>query len=249
MSTLRSPLGKALIGSILLHIILIPLTCSPGASAATQAAPDQLVFVDVAPAPTPAVESEPPPAPAPTPDVESPRPLAAVPKSAPPPAPAAPPAGAVAALTAPDDGKPGGDAIASGDARELRGGAVSAQGTATVAPTAIPPPPAPPAAPSPERLTLARNYLARVRSSLQRMHRYPDAAQRLGLTGAATLAFTIDGNGRFVEVSVVQSTGHAILDQAAEAAVRGLSGRLPRPEDLGDTPLRTTVRLRFDLED
>lgn len=243
MSTYRSPMGKALIGSALLHAILIPLTCAPPTSAAPAREANQLVFIDVAPAKeAPALPpSEPPP-----PPTEAPKSAALAPKSAPPPAPPAPPAGAVPVLTAPREGLSAAGEIASGNAMELRGGAVSAVGTATAAPTVMPPPAAEPKAPpSPEKLSLARDYLARFRVELQRRQRFPEAAQRLGLYGVTTLSLTIDGHGRLVDVAVVQSSGHEILDQSALATARSLSG-LPRPADLGDAPLRTTARLRFE---
>lgn len=241
-------MGLAIIGSVLLHILgfwqsRAMAELHPPAQAHT-------MWIELSAAEEPPPPAPPPPAPPPAPD---PAPASAPPAPAakakePPPQPQEP-AAAVPVLTAPDDGQKGGAPIASGQGKELLSGAVSAASTSTVAASA-PPPPAPAAAPpQPERLALARSYLAKVRASLRRMQRYPEAAQRLGLTGAATLALTIDRAGRFIEVAVVQSSGHTILDQAAQTAVRGLSGRIPRPDDLGDTPLRTTVRLIFDLED
>ena len=48
---------------------------------------------------------------------------------------------------------------------------------------------------------------------------YPRNAQRLGLTGTVTLQVLVGIDGRPLEVSVVQSSGHRELDEAARAQV------------------------------
>lgn len=54
---------------------------------------------------------------------------------------------------------------------------------------------------------------------------YPEAAVRAGLEGTVHLLIRLDADGSVREVSVAASSGHAVLDDAAMRAARGM-GRL-----------------------
>lgn len=83
-------------------------------------------------------------------------------------------------------------------------------------------------------------YLADLRRRIQESLRYPAAARRRGVAGTVTLELTILPSGAIGAVSVIQSSAHALLDEAAVETVRGLHAH-PFPAGL---PARTlTVRL------
>ena len=75
---------------------------------------------------------------------------------------------------------------------------------------------------------------------------YPRASYRLGHEGSVLLRIEIDARGRVVSVTVVESSGHERLDQAAVAAARGWRFS-PGTEDgvpaLGTLEHRLTFRI------
>jgi protein TonB len=84
----------------------------------------------------------------------------------------------------------------------------------------------------------------------QRLHqtlRYPAAARRRGLTGAVTLELTILPNGLISEVSVVKTSSHSLLDEAAVESVRALRAQ-PFPAGLPPRTLRVRLPVVFQLE-
>jgi len=92
----------------------------------------------------------------------------------------------------------------------------------------------------------ARNrYLASLVASLRNRLRYPDVARSQGVTGVATVRFTMDRSGRIVSASLVRSAGHATLDQAALAAASPGSSLPPIPDFIPQSTF--TVPLRFNL--
>ncbi|WP_262028986.1 TonB family protein [Microvirga sp. Mcv34] len=92
----------------------------------------------------------------------------------------------------------------------------------------------------------ARNrYLASLVAFLRHRLRYPDVARSQGITGIATVRFTMDRSGRIVGASLVRSAGHAALDQAALAAASPGSSLPPIPDFIPQSTF--TVPLRFNL--
>jgi periplasmic protein TonB len=92
----------------------------------------------------------------------------------------------------------------------------------------------------------ARNrYLASLVASLRNRLRYPDVARNQGVTGVATVRFTMDRSGRIVSAALVRSAGHPALDQAALAAASPGSSLPPIPDFIPQSSF--TVPLRFNL--
>ncbi|EIM24830.1 TonB family protein [Microvirga lotononidis] len=92
----------------------------------------------------------------------------------------------------------------------------------------------------------ARNrYLTSLVASLRNRLRYPDVARSQGVTGIATVRFTMDRSGRIVGASLVRSAGHPALDQAALAAASPGSSLPPIPDFIPQSTF--TVPLRFNL--
>ena len=71
---------------------------------------------------------------------------------------------------------------------------------------------------------------------------YPAEAIARGLEGDAQVLLIIDESGQVVATRVEQSSGHAILDEAAQRAARSLKS-LP-----ADAPRQTVLPIRFRLK-
>jgi periplasmic protein TonB len=89
-------------------------------------------------------------------------------------------------------------------------------------------------------------YLATVRQRIQDTLAYPPAARRRGLSGTVNLEISIDARGRVSDVLVVRSSSHALLDDAAVDAARGLR-RIPFPPDVRPRALRVRLPVKFEL--
>lgn len=74
-----------------------------------------------------------------------------------------------------------------------------------------------------------RAYAGQIRELAAHTLEYPLRARRLGLEGRVVLAIRVDRRGRIVEITVRESSGHEILDDAAIAAARAID--LPAPPD------------------
>jgi protein TonB len=89
-------------------------------------------------------------------------------------------------------------------------------------------------------------YLWRLRERVQEALRYPAAARRRGLTGTVTLEMTVLATGAIGPVMVVNSSSHALLDEAALDTVRSLRPQA-FPADLPARTLRVRLPIVFDL--
>jgi protein TonB len=84
--------------------------------------------------------------------------------------------------------------------------------------------------------------IAWIRERLAEVLVYPKTAQKRGLEGVSRIQFVIGPDGRAREIRTVESSGHVVLDRAAEQSAID-AGQLPRV--LG----RLDVPVRFSLED
>ena len=89
-------------------------------------------------------------------------------------------------------------------------------------------------------------YLARFRQLIQEYVVYPLAARRQGLSGRVELEVLLDATGRVRAVSLVTSSAHALLDEAAIEAVRRVPS-VPMPEHLPRRALRVRLPVVFEL--
>ena len=83
-------------------------------------------------------------------------------------------------------------------------------------------------------------YLAQLRQRIQEALRYPLPARRRGLSGTVHLEVAIRPDGAIAAVTIVESSSHAALDDAALEAVRSLR---PMPFPTGVPPRRLYVRV------
>jgi TonB family protein len=82
--------------------------------------------------------------------------------------------------------------------------------------------------------------LAEIRRRIQQALVYPPSARQRGLAGVSELEFVIGVDGRAENITLVGSSGHRILDRAAQRSVEA-AGVLPRVYG------RLSVPVRFDL--
>jgi protein TonB len=76
---------------------------------------------------------------------------------------------------------------------------------------------------------------------------YPARARRSGQQGTALIRFVVDAAGRPGQVTVAQSSGHAMLDEAAASAVRAISCQ-PYMENGMPREILVTQSFDFHLE-
>lgn len=120
----------------------------------------------------------------------------------------------------------------------------------SVVPAPAPPAPAPPpraAAPvasNPEAMAGWRGALA---AWLQSHKGYPEMAREKGDQGRVLVRFTVERDGRVLNVELVQSSGSDILDNAAEILLR--SARLPPfPAAMPQNQISVTLPIHYALE-
>ena len=89
-------------------------------------------------------------------------------------------------------------------------------------------------------------YLASLRRRIQEVVVYPLAARRQGLAGRVEVEVILEPTGRVRDVTMVASSTHPMLDDAALEAVRSLPP-VPLPENLPRRPLRVRLPIVFDL--
>lgn len=89
-------------------------------------------------------------------------------------------------------------------------------------------------------------YLARLRRQIQETLEYPLPARRRGLSGTVHVEIVIKPNGVVSQVSVLHSSSHRLLDEAALDAVRRLPP-LPFPAELPPRTLRVRLPVVFEL--
>lgn len=91
-----------------------------------------------------------------------------------------------------------------------------------------------------------REYIAVIRQKLFEALAYPMAARRRSLTGTVLLSVLIRADGTIGPVSILESSGHGILDEAARRTVRDL-GPFPFPRDLSPRDLLLYLPVSYQL--
>lgn len=91
------------------------------------------------------------------------------------------------------------------------------------------------------------SYLAILRNRLEKHKEYPAAARARRLQGTVSLYFAIDRAGRVLNYHVQKSSGHKLLDRAAEAMIERAKPLPPMPENIHRPKLEIVVPVRFDI--
>lgn len=87
------------------------------------------------------------------------------------------------------------------------------------------------------------SYLLHLRNKIQAVWIYPSAAAKAGIGGGLTIEFSIAKGGELLGVSLLDSSGHRILDESAIKAVKTAAPYNPLPARLHAKRLR--VRANF----
>ena len=91
------------------------------------------------------------------------------------------------------------------------------------------------------------NWLAAVRSQLERNKAYPDSARFRRQEGTAVLRFVIDRRGQVLSHAIVKSSGVSSLDKAAEEMLRRASPVPPMPSEIASDRFELTIPVSFTL--
>lgn len=131
---------------------------------------------------------------------------------------------------------------------------------AVAAPTAAPTaPPAPAdavdkatAAPTPgadaaTRAAVTRTWQGELLGRLERVKRYPRAAEVRRREGVAVVGFVLDREGNLLEARLVRSSGDAALDAEALALPERARPLPPPPEHIGGARIEVVAPVRFTL--
>lgn len=89
------------------------------------------------------------------------------------------------------------------------------------------------------------NYKGKVRSKVQRHFKYPKSADRAGVKGTVTVAFTVSASGGVSGVRIVKGSGSPVLDEAALNAVRKAEPLPKIPEGAGRSSWPFVLPLQF----
>jgi protein TonB len=93
----------------------------------------------------------------------------------------------------------------------------------------------------------ASSYNAIVLAHLQQYRTYPEQARAAQITGVSTVRFTLGARGNVISVSLANSSGAGVLDQAALAMVQRASPFPPIPPALGRGSMSFAAPVRFNL--
>jgi periplasmic protein TonB len=91
------------------------------------------------------------------------------------------------------------------------------------------------------------DYQARLRAAIERERQYPRLAVRQRLEGDVLVAFRVWADGRMERIRVLESSGHALLDDAALTAVRRVRQAEPLPADVPGEFRDFEILLEFRL--
>lgn len=117
-------------------------------------------------------------------------------------------------------------------------------------PHPAPPPAAPPTPDAPPAVAPAgaseTSWEGQVLARLAKRKAYPEAARSAGIEGTALVRFTVTRNGGLLGVALVASSGSALLDHAATAAVAHAVPFPPIPPTRAER-IELTVPVSFSL--
>ncbi len=94
---------------------------------------------------------------------------------------------------------------------------------------------------------LSRDYRSTLLRLIERHKYYPLRARRAGLEGTATVAFTVSSNGEINGVSLAQSSGMSLLDQAAIQTIRRVDKAPPFPSGIERSKWRFVIPLAYNI--
>jgi periplasmic protein TonB len=226
------------------------------------------MLIDLTPAPAPAPEPAPQPQPATPAEPPPPQPAPPQPEEPQPPAPPLPPE---PAQPVPPEPAPPLPALPEPPAPLPPPPRPTARHPARPVQRALPPkrvepaaaaPPAAPAAAAPAPATpspaarpaatpsgsAAPSWERALLAHIARFKHYPPDAERRGWSGVAVVRFALRRDGSLVAISLLQSSGHASLDDAATESIRRAAPLPSPPESVPGQTITLDLPLRFSLD-
>jgi TonB family protein len=97
------------------------------------------------------------------------------------------------------------------------------------------------------RIDPMHEFLELIRQKIENAKMYPHWAREAGYEGIAKIRFAILSDGKLGEVSIIDSSGYDILDNAAIAAIEKAAPFPPLPESLNRDILRIELPIVFKL--
>ena len=89
------------------------------------------------------------------------------------------------------------------------------------------------------------SYFSSIKMQIESVWSYPEQAVTRGLQGQLLLQFILDQSGKLVDISLVNSSEHEILDNAALDAVKSASPYNPFPEKIKKSKLRIIASFKY----
>lgn len=89
------------------------------------------------------------------------------------------------------------------------------------------------------------NYVAKVQAWLRVHKNYPEIARRNGIQGRVVIQFVMNRRGHVLSHRVVQSSGHQVLDIAAELTLLEAAPLPPMPRQMKQKRIRLTYAIEY----
>ena len=90
------------------------------------------------------------------------------------------------------------------------------------------------------------DYFATIKEHIFQVWTYPVEALKKGITGKGSLKLTINRDGNLVDINVVNSSGHKILDEATIKAFKEASPFKPIPDTLNKDKLVISTTFSYN---
>ncbi len=91
------------------------------------------------------------------------------------------------------------------------------------------------------------SYLSKIKKKIEPLWIYPEKAQAIGLQGKLALYFSIVRDGRLDRLELLNSSGHALLDEQALKAIRGAAPYYPLPDRLHISRLNIQATFEYRI--
>ena len=91
-------------------------------------------------------------------------------------------------------------------------------------------------------------FLKSIVARIQKVKRYLRLARSKGIKGTAKVEFCISGDGTLVSVSLINSSGYAVLDKEAVQMIERAAPFPPIPEELNTSRMTLSLPIVFELK-
>ena len=103
--------------------------------------------------------------------------------------------------------------------------------------------------PQPDEAEIWRTYTKLLSAHFKKYKHYPEMARKQRLTGTVIVSIEIRSDGTIDDVQIEQSSGTAMLDQAAVQSVRRASPTPPFPGGVQAKSRKVTIPYRYQITD